>query len=375
MSAPGAGSRPSSAQAAPSLHDRLDAGVMIPAHPLALDEAGRPDLRAQRALSRYQLAAGADGLAVGVHSTQFELHDDPVMLREIWELAADAVREHREVRNIRSTGRARTPSGPSTILVAGIVGDTRQAVREAAAASELGYEAALLSPWGMAKASQEALLERAAAVGEVMPTIGFYLQDSVGGLPLDRSFWGRLFDLDSVVAVKTAPFDRYRTNDVVQELLFHDRWDQVAVLTGNDDAIVHDLITPYRAVVDDRVREVRARGGLLGQWAVGARAAARLVTEANAAVEADCIPQDLLARAADMVEINAAVFDVVHDFAGCVPGVNEVLRQQGLVSTARCLGPDVLSPGQADLIRGVRERFPDLLDEEFVEEGRDGWLS
>lgn len=357
------------------LHDRLDAGVMIPAHPLALAESGRPHMQSQRALSRYQLAAGADGLAVGVHSTQFELHDDRGMLRDIWALAAEAVDEH----EMASGGQAGVVGGQGAgarpILVAGIVGSTAQAVSEAADAFDLGYEAALLSPWGMEDPSEDALLERAAAVGEVMPTIGFYLQDSVGGLALPRTFWRRLFDLDSVVAVKTAPFDRYRTNDVIQELLVHDRWDRVAVLTGNDDAIVHDLITPYRAAVDGRTREIRARGGLLGQWAVGSRAAARLVSAADEAVRADRIPLELLSVATDLVEVNAAVFDVLHDFAGCVPGVNEVLRQQGLVPTARCLGPDVLSPGQADLIRGVRTRFPELLDEQFVAEHRDEWLS
>src|SRR5699024_909595 len=215
------------------------------------------------------------------------------------------------------------------LLVAGLVGDTAQAVAEAELARDLGYDTALMSPWAMSDRSEDALLERAAAVGEVLPTIGFYLQDSVGGMRLSRDFWRRLFDLESVIAVKTAPFDRYRTNDVMQELLVHDRWDQVAVLTGNDDTIVHDLLTPYRATVGGQRREVRATGGLLGQWSVGTRAAVELVARANAAVATDTVDQDLLAMAADMVEVNAAVFDVLHDFAGCVPGVNEVLRQQG----------------------------------------------
>ncbi|HJB10241.1 MAG TPA: dihydrodipicolinate synthase family protein [Candidatus Brachybacterium merdavium] len=346
---------------ATDLRARLDTGVVIPAHPLALDDSGGLDLTAQRALTRYQLAAGAHGLAVGVHTTQFELHHDPGMLRTVWELAALTAAE--------------AAPGQRPIMVAGLVGDTAQAVREAQIARELGYEAALMSPWGMSERSEPILLERAQAVGEVLPTIGFYLQDSVGGTPLTREFWRRLFELDSVVAVKVAPFDRYRTNDVLQELLVHDRWDQVAVLTGNDDAIVHDLLTPYRARVGGRLREVRARGGLLGQWAVGTKAAVELVARANAAVTADAIDQDLLALATDLVEVNAAVFDVAHDFAGCVPGVNEVLRQQGLVPTAACLGADLLSPGQSELIASMRSRYPELLDEQFVAEGRDAWLS
>ncbi|MGO1286798.1 MAG: dihydrodipicolinate synthase family protein, partial [Brachybacterium sp.] len=209
----------------------------------------------------------------------------------------------------------------------------------------------------------------------VLPTIGFYLQDSVGGMPLPRTFWRSLFDLESVVAVKTAPFDRYRTNDVLQVLLAHDRWDQVAVLTGNDDAIVADLVTPYRRTVHSIPREVRARGGLLGQWAVGTRAAVELVAQVNAEFASGAISTELLSLASDLVEVNAAVFDVLHNFAGCVPGINEVLRQQGLVSTTCCLGPDVLSPGQSELIREVRARFPALLDEEFVAAGLGSWLA
>ncbi|MGO1226364.1 dihydrodipicolinate synthase family protein [Brachybacterium sp. AOP42-C2-15] len=345
------------------LHARLDSGVAIPAHPLALDDHGGVDLRAQRALTRYQLAAGAHGLAVGVHSTQFELHDDPALLRTVWEQAAAIAAE-------AAPGAVASP-----LLIAGLVGDTAQAVREAELARELGFQAALMSPWGMVERSEQSLLERAEAVGEVLPTIGFYLQDSVGGMPLSRAFWRSLFSLESVVAVKTAPFDRYRTNDVMQELLGHERWDQVAVLTGNDDAIVADLVTPFRREVDGHLREVRARGGLLGQWAVGTRAAVELVARANAEVAADAVTPELLALGSDLVEVNAAVFDVLHNFSGCVPGVNEVLRQQGLLSSTRCLGPDVLSPGQEQLIREVRARFPALLDEEFVAAGREGWLS
>lgn len=338
------------------LHARLAAGVVIPAHPLALNADGRIDEAAQRALTRYYLDAGAHGLAVGVHTTQFELHDDQDQLAHVWQLAADQ----------------RGHAGTDPILVAGLVGDTAQAVAEAEVARELGYHAALLSPWAMSDRSEDALLERARAVGEVLPTIGFYLQESVGGKYLSRDFWRSLFDLDSVVAVKTAPFDRYRTGDVVQVLLEHERWDQVALLTGNDDAIVADLVTPTRG----GDREIRARGGLLGQWAVGTRAAVALVEQANQAGTAQTVPMDLLAAGSDLVEVNAAVFDVLNDFAGCVPGVNEVLRQQGLLSSARCLTEsEQLSPGQSELIASVRQRFPGLLDEEFVAANRDRWFA
>lgn len=337
------------------LTERLRDGVVIPAHPLALTEEGEVDLSAQRALTRYYREAGAHGVAVGVHTTQFPLHSDRALLTEVWRLAADAAGD--------------------TLLVAGVCGDAADAVREAETAAALGYDAALLCPWGMAEVTDNALLERAVAVGEVLPTIGFYLQESVGGRRLDRAFWQDLFDIETVVAVKSAPFDRYRSNDVVQALLENDRWAEVAVLTGNDDTIVHDLVTPVRRTVGGRTREIRTAGGLLGQWAVGTAAAVGLSAEVRAARDAGAVPAPLLAGAADLVEINAAVFDVDHDFAGCVAGVNEVLRQQGLLRSARCLSAaERLSPGQRERIREVRARHPGWLDEEFVAEHRDRWL-
>src|SRR5690625_4606524 len=212
------------------LAKKLNAGVVIPAHPLALTTDNGLDVTAQKALTRYYLDAGAHGLAVGVHTTQFELHNDRSMLTDVWQLAAETAKE----------------KGDQPILIAGLTGDLPEAVAEAQIAVEQGYHAALISPWGMSDRSEDALLKRAAAVGEVLPVVGFYLQEAVGGAPLSRKFWQSLFDLESVVGVTAAPFDRYRTNDVAQTLLAHDRWDQVALLTGNDDAIVHDLITPYR---------------------------------------------------------------------------------------------------------------------------------
>lgn len=348
-----------------SITEKFNQGVVLPAHPLALDNDGQIDLSAQAAISRYHLAAGAHGLAVGVHTTQFELHDDIEKLKVVWELASTIATEY----------SSNTPSDVAPILIAGLTGDTDQAVKEAELAAELGYEAALMSPWGMSTRSEETLLERAAAVGEVLPTIGFYLQEAVGGLHLSRDFWQQLFSLESVVAVKTAPFDRYRTNDVMQTLVHHDRWKEITVLTGNDDTIIHDLITPYRETVAGEAREVRATGGLLGQWAVGTAAAVRYTAEANSAYSRGLIPSSLLAKASALQEVNAAVFDVDNSFVGCVPGVNEVLRQQGVVPTANCLGSDRLSSGQKELIAEVRRRYPELLDEEFVSEHRSSWLS
>lgn len=329
----------------------------IPAMPLALDVDGGIDWRAQRAVTRYHLAAGVDGLAVGVHTTQFELHHDTGALREVWQLVRDEA---------RACGRPVT-------LVAGVVGDADHAAREASVAAELGYDAALMCGYGMAEKTPAAFLTRADAVGEVLPTIGFYMQETVGGVRLPLEFWLALLERPSVVGVKAAPFDRYRTRDVALAVLMSDRWREIALLTGNDDAIVADLVTPQRLTVAGERREVRFCGGLLGQYTVGTRAAVELTHRCLDV--ADAVPGDLLALGADLTEVNAAVFDVAHAFAGCVPGVNEVLRQQGLVASALSLNPaEVLSPGQADLIAGVRQRHPELCDEDFVAAHRDEWL-
>lgn len=329
----------------------------IPAMPLALDADGGIDWRAQRAVTRYHLAAGVDGLAAGVHTTQFELHHDAGVLRDVWQLVRDEARA----------------AGRDVTLVAGVVGDAEQAAREAAVAAELGFDAALMCGYGMAEKTPAAFLARADAVGEVLPTIGFYMQETVGGVRLPLEFWLELLERPSVVGVKAAPFDRYRTRDVSLAVLMSDRWREIALLTGNDDAIVADLVTPQHLTVRGERREVRFVGGLLGQYAVGTRAAVELT---HRCLELDdAVPGDLLSLGADLTEVNAAVFDVANAFAGCVPGVNEVLRQQGLVPTARSLNPaEVLSPGQAELIAGVRERHPELCDEEFIEAHRDGWL-
>ncbi|GAA5122444.1 dihydrodipicolinate synthase family protein [Haloechinothrix salitolerans] len=344
---------------AASVKERLLAGVAIPAHPLALTANGAFDATAQRALTRYYLAAGADGLAVGVHTTQFALHDDPGLFAEVLALA----------------GRTAAEASNQPLLIAGVIGDTGQAVREARQAADAGYHAVLLCPYGMEDSGPHAQLERARAVGEVLPTIGFALQEVIGGAPLPRSYWNRLFGLESVVAVKAAPFNRYQTNDIVRALAEHDRWDKVAVLTGNDDAIIADLVTPYTTMVGGQERIVRVRGGLLGQWSVGTLAAVELRRRAAEACQCGSVGTELLSAGADLVEINAAVFDVANLFAGCVAGVNEVLRQQGLLASSVCLSAtEGLSGGQAELIAGARARFPDLLDEAFIEERRDDWL-
>jgi hypothetical protein len=332
-------------------------GAVVPAHPLALDAHGGIDWVSQRALTRYYLDAGAHGLAVGVHTTQFALHDTPDALAEVWAAAA---------REVVASGRA-------VRLIAGVRGDLRQAEREAELAASLGYEAALLSaPLG---ATDAEILTLAETVGRVLPTIGFYMQDDVGGRYLGIDFWRALFAQPTVVGVKVAAFDRYRTGEVVRAILESGR-DDLTLLTGNDDSIVGDLATTYRGDVDGRDRTVAFAGGLLGQWAVGTRAAVRVSAAVAEARSAGAVDADLLTTGTWITEINGALFDVKNAFAGCVAGVNELLRQQGVISTRVCLDPrDRLSPGQEEAIADVRARYPDLLDEDFIRESVDRWRS
>lgn len=334
----------------------LHTGTVIPAHPLALDERRRLDERRQRALSRYYLAAGAGGIAVAVHTTQFEIRDPGIdLLAPVLGLAADVV-----------TTEATRP----VIMVAGACGDTAQAVAEAELAASLGYHAVLLSP-AVPGATEADLLHRAKAVGDVLPIIGFYLQEAVGGPVLSLDFWRRFADLPAVVAVKAAPFNRYRTLDVIRAVAESDRGADIALYTGNDDAIIHDLLTPTEFQVPRRIV-----GGLLGQWAVWTHAAVGLLRAAHAAQSGDRdATVSLLAKAAALTDANAAVFDAANDFAGCIAGVHEVLRRQGLLAGTWCLNPDEeLSQGQAAELSRVIAAYPWLTDDEFVAEHRDDWL-
>ncbi|MFH8619459.1 dihydrodipicolinate synthase family protein [Streptomyces sp. NPDC017979] len=357
-------STPSTASAAVDPLDPLDvlaAGTVVPAHPLALDAERRLDERRQRALTRYYLASGAGGIAVGVHTTQFEIREPAVgLLRPVLELAAEEIR----------TGAAASGGRP-VVKVAGACGYTAQAVAEAELAASLGYDAVLLSP-AVPGADEAGLLERTRAVGEVLPVIGFYLQDAVGGRHLSPDYWRALADIPSVVAIKTAPFDRYRTAEVIAAVAASDRAEEVALYTGNDDAIIQDLLTPYRTA-----RGLRwFAGGLLGQWAVWTRAAVDLFDEVRAARAGDhALTTDLLRRAPQLSEANAAVFDVANAFRGCIAGVHEVLRAQGLLAGTWCLNPDErLSPGQAEEIARVGAAYPWLTDDDFVREHLDDWL-
>ncbi|MEU1471480.1 dihydrodipicolinate synthase family protein [Streptomyces sp. NPDC005761] len=334
-------------------------GAAIPAHPLALHADGTFDERRQRALTRYYLASGAGGVAVAVHTTQFEIREREVgLFRPVLELAAETIDAE---------------AGRPFVKVAGACGYTAQAVAEAETAAALGYDAVLLSP-AVPGADEKGLLERARAVGEVLPVIGFYLQEAVGGRYLSPGFWSAFTDLPHTVAVKVAPFDRYRTADVVRAVAAADRADEVALYTGNDDDIIGDLLTPYETSAGT---PRWFAGGLLGQWAVWTGPAVTLLDDVRRARAGDHAAMvRCLARRSELTDANSAVFDVRGAFRGCIAGVHEVLRRQGLLANIRCLDPaETLSPGQADEITRVAESYPWLTDDAFVAEHLDAWLS
>ena len=409
----------------------LLSGLVIPAHPLALTADRRFDERRQVALTRYYCDAGAGGIAVGVHTTQFAIRDPAVgLLAPVLDLAIRAMREWRGDAIDRP------------LAIAGVCGGGAQALREAELAVSLGYDAGLLSLAALREAGNDAVLDHCRRVAEVIPLVGFYLQPAVGGRVLDRDFWRRFFDIEGVVAVKVAPFDRYRTLDVTTALGESGRRD-IALYTGNDDAIVADLVTSFPGGEDGE--PMRFSGGLLGQWAVWTKSAVDLLRRCRAAVDqrgsasgpvadrgrhADPEPLadaeraadperpavsgraahsggtgsgraadagsaagfaraadskgaysgsdavlDLLSTGAELTDANAALFDPSHAFAGCIPGIHEVLRRQGLLAGRWCLDPhEELSPGQMEEIDRVLARYPHLTDDAFVGEGLDRWL-
>jgi dihydrodipicolinate synthase/N-acetylneuraminate lyase len=341
-----------------TLLDRLRRGAVIPAHPLALTAARRLDERRQRALTRYYLDAGAGGIAVGVHTTQFGIRNPKVGLyRPVLELAAETVAAWRP--------RQDHPA----VLVAGVIGPTRQAVREAQLARNLGYHVGLLGLGALAKASDAELISHARRVGEVLPLMGFYLQPAVGGRRLSYAFWRRFVELESVVAIKIAPFNRYDTLDVIRAVADAGKQREIALYTGNDDSIVADLVTQYPG-------GIRMVGGLLGHWAYWTRRAVTLLEDTRRIVsQRRPIPLRLSALAPQVTDANGAIFDAANHFWGCIPGIHEVLRRQGLLRGRWCLDPhEELSPGQAREIDRVYRAYPHLNDDRFVRERLDRWL-
>lgn len=345
-----------------SLRTRLMRGLVIPACPLALTAERTLDERHQRALLRYYVAAGASGLAVGVHTTQFAIHDPRIGLYQpLLELSAQVVGE---------TGEA------GFVRVAGLVGDTAQATREARLARTLGYECGLLSLSAFRDASVDRILVHCESVAQILPLFGFYLQPAVGGRILPYGFWRRFVEIPQVVAIKVAPFSRYQTLEVVRALSDSGRGDEIALYTGNDDHIVIDLLTEYRFGAGDSGSGLHFVGGLLGHWAVWTRRASELLEKCKQTRAGAQIPNDLLVLAAQVTDSNAALFDAANGFAGCIAGLHEILRRQGLMSGRWCLDPtETLSSGQIEEIDRVCAAYPHLSDDAFVAEYLDEWLS
>ena len=341
---------------------QLRSGVVIPAHPLALTPSRTLDERRQRALTRYYLDAGAGGIAVGVHTTQFAIRDPRHgMYRPVLTLAAE-------------TAKASLAKNPrSFVMVAGLVGETDQAVAEAEIAKSLGYDTGLLSLAALPDATDAALIKHCRAVAEVIPLFGFYLQPAVGGRVLSRAFWREFAEIENVWAVKIAPFDRYRTLDAIRGIAESGRED-IALYTGNDDNIVNDLTGSFPVTVGGERKTRGFDGGLLGQWAVWTRAAVDLLARCKAARAPGLVSASLLQEGGELTDANAAIFDAANSFAGCIPGIHEVLRRQGLMSGVWCLSTaEKLSPGQEAEIDRVCRSYPLLSDDAFVRENLETW--
>jgi dihydrodipicolinate synthase/N-acetylneuraminate lyase len=368
---------------------KLREGLVIPAHPLALNSGRKLDERRQRALTRYYHAAGAGGIAVGVHTTQFAIREPQHALFEpVLRMAAETIsrcdfRESRE-----------------TVRIAGIGGRTEQAVTEATLARECGFHAGLLSLAALQSESEDQLFAHCEAVAREIPLFGFYLQPAVGGRVLPRSFWRRFAEIPNVVAIKIAPFNRYQTLDVIRAVAETGRTDDIALYTGNDDNIVVDLLTEFRVpeantetvvppfsgtlskqelhveIREASATSVRMVGGLLGHWACWTKRAVELLDDIKRLRHKNRIPADVLPLAAQITDCNAALFDAANNFAGCIPGIHEVLRRQGLLEGIWCLDPnETLSPGQAEEIDRVCRDYPHLTDDEFVRGHLDEWLN
>jgi dihydrodipicolinate synthase/N-acetylneuraminate lyase len=337
------------------LLNRLLEGMVVPAHPLALARAGTLDERSQKALTRYYLDAGAGGLAVGVHTTQFAIRDPRFGLhRPVLELAMNEARSR------------------DVVMIAGLVGRTEQAIREAELARELGYDCGLLSLAALRDETIDQLIAHVRTVADVIPVFGFYLQPAVGGRVLPRDFWRAFAQIENVVAIKVAPFDRYRTLDVLRGVAESGRAAEIALYTGNDDNIVVDLLT---TTVVNGVK-LSFTGGLLGHWAVWTKSAVELWKAVRTRRHADSPNADMLTLAQQVTDMNAAVFDAANSFRGCIAGIHEVLRRQGLMQGRWCLDPDEdLSPGQAGEIERVCRTYPNLIDDNFVQENLARWMA
>ncbi|MFQ6035633.1 MAG: dihydrodipicolinate synthase family protein, partial [Sedimentisphaerales bacterium] len=345
--------------------DKLRSGCVIPAHPLALQADNKIDERHQKVLTRYYLAAGAGGLAVGVHTTQFAIHDPKVGLYQpVLELAKETAQQFSE-----STKRDKP------IFIAGIIGDTNQAVQEAQLARDLGYHLGLLSLTALKGKSIDELVDHAREVAKVIPIMGFYLQQVISHMTLPVEFWRKFVQIPNVQAIKISPFNRYQTLDVLEAVAHSGRTNEIALYTGNDDHIIGDLLTQYEFNINGKVISVRIVGGLLGQWACWTKRAVEYLNRIKKIRETKTqVPQDMLTLASQVTLANKAIFDADNHFAGCIPGISYILTKQGLLPEVRTLNPnEQLSPGQADKIDKIIRDYPHLTDDDFVKENLNKW--
>jgi len=358
----------------PEILQVLRKGVVIPATPLALDDDRKLDERRQRALYRYYVAAGSGGVAVAVHSTQFEIREPQHgLFKPVLEIGAEELTNHRFT------------AGRPIVKIAGVCGNTTQAVAEAGLAVSLGYDAALLSLAALKNATEDELIAHCREVAAVVPVIGFYLQPAVGGRVLPYSFWRRFAEIENVIAIKMAPFNRYQTFDVVRAVAEAGRENDITLYTGNDDNIIADLLAPYVIRTAGGEKRLRIRGGLLGQFCVWTERAVALLREihqvtatVDAGKAADVAEQisALLQKNIELTDANAVVFDAANKFAGCIPGIHEVLRRQGLMANVLCLNPrEVLSSGQSEELDRIQKSYAWMQDDDFVREHLDEWLA
>lgn len=341
----------------------LKSGTVIPATPLVLDENRHLDEKGQRLLMNYYLNCGVGGIATAVHTTQFEIRKPEYgLFIPVLEIVSNEI------------DRFEKETGKVIVKVAGVCGEIEQAVKEAKLAKQYGYDAVLLSPGGLNDKSEDYMIERTRAVAEIMPAIGFYLQTACGGRQFTYNYWERVCATENVVAIKCASFNRYTTLDVVRAVVMSDRADEITLYTGNDDNIVIDLLTKYRFEKDGKTVVRGFDGGLLGHWSVWTKKAVELFEKVKSEKEKDEISTELLTLAAEVTDTNSAFFDTAHTFKGCIAGLHEILRRQGLMKNIYCLNPDeTLSEGQAAELDRVQKMYPHLNDDEFIRENIESW--
>ena len=342
----------------------LHNGTVIPANPLALDKDRKYNEKRQRAITRYYLDAGRGGVAVAVHTTQFEIRQPQYNLFEtVIATVSDEIEKYEK------------ENDKVVVKVCGVCGKTEQAVSEALLAKKYGYDAVLLSPGGLNDFDEDYMVERTEAVARVMPVIGFYLQTAVGGRYFTYNYWQRICAIDNVVAIKSAPFNRYATLDLVRAAAMSERCDKIALYTGNDDNIVTDLVTGYKFTVDGKTYYKRFVGGLLGHWSVWTKKAVEMFEKLKECAESRQVPYEVLELANEVTDTNAVFFDAANNFAGCIAGLHEVLRRQGLFEGIWCLNPDEkMSDGQNEEIDRVYKMYPHLNDDDFVKANLDKWI-